>query len=185
MDFTGKLHDIQIEYRTRKSVISFLIDQEPNGLDDLQEANLSIKVGKHRRKRSLDSNAYFHVLCDKLRQKAGLSMAACKNDLITSYGQIWYLEDEEPLIYKTNAPPEFVAEREEVHMKFIKMGDDGAYWYRMYRGSHTYDSAEMAKLIEGTIYECKAYGIETATPQELAKMANLWEQRRGYDKTDR
>ena len=185
MDLTGKLHNIQIEYRSRKPVISFLIDQEPHGLEDLHDMLLSIKVGKHRKKRSLDSNAYFHVLCDKLRQKQGISMAACKNELITSYGQVWYLDEATPLIYKTNAPPEFVAEREEVHMKFIKMGEDGAYWYRMYRGSHTYDTAEMAKLIEGTVYECQVSGIETATPEELAKMANLWEQRRSYDTTDR
>ena len=178
MDFTGALHNVQIEYRSRKPVISFLVDQEPHGIDELQNMKLTIKVGKHRKKRSLDSNSYFHVLCDKLRQKRGISMAACKNDLITSYGQVFYLDDVEPLVYKTNAPPEFISELEEPHMKFIKMGEDGAFWYRMYRGSHTYDSAEMAKLIEGTIYECQTEGIETATPAELAKMAEIWEKNR-------
>lgn len=179
MDFTGKLHDIQIDYRTKKPLITFAVNEEPNGLDDLKDDFLKIKVGKNRRKRSLDSNAYFHVLCDKLRQKLNLSMAACKNYLITSYGQILYLDDGEPLIYKTNAPPEFINEREEVHMKFIKIGLDQAYWYRMYRGSSTYDSKEMSTLIEGTVYECKEQGIETATPDELARMAELWRQKNG------
>ena len=44
------------------------------------------EVKEHKERRSLDSNSYFHVLCDKLRQKMTppLSMAACKNHLITS-----------------------------------------------------------------------------------------------------
>ena len=61
---------------------------------------------KDVKKRSLDSNAYFHVLCDKLRQKLGISMARCKNHLIADYGQILYLDDQ-PMIYKTNAPEDY------------------------------------------------------------------------------
>lgn len=33
------------------------------------------------------------------------------------------------------------------------------------RGSHTYDTDEMAKLIDGTVYEAKELGIETMTPE--------------------
>jgi hypothetical protein len=32
----------------------------------------------------------------------------------------------------------------------------------------------MAKLIDGTVQEAKQLGIETATPDELAKMKALW-----------
>lgn len=177
MDLTGQIHDIQIDFKTRKPILSMVIEEDISGIDDLIDKKLSIKLGLFKRHRSLDSNAYFHVLCDKLRQKLGISMAACKNELITSYGQIWYI-GEESWIYKTNAEPEFIRELETVHMELIKIGDDGAYWYRVYRGSHTYDSAEMAKLIEGTIEECKAQGIETATPDEIARMQELWERHR-------
>jgi hypothetical protein len=72
-------------------------------------------------------------------------------------------------------------EREEVHTWLVKIGEENdkpIYFYRIYRGSHTYNSAEMAKLIEGTISECKQVGIETATPDELRHMADLWERRR-------
>lgn len=178
MDFTGKLHNVQIEYRSRKPVISFLVDQEPNGIDDLQGKTLKIKVGKETKPRTLLSNSYFHTLCDKLRQKRLISMAECKNDLITSYGQVLYLSEGEPLIYKTNAPPEFVKELEEPHMLYLKTGEDGAYFYRMYRGSHTYDSEEMYKLIQGTIYECQQEGIETIPPMELKRLAKIAEDKK-------
>lgn len=177
MDLSGSIKGMQIDYYTRKTLITLEVNEQPVGIEKLLDKVLSIKLTLFRKKRSLDSNAYFHVLCDKLRQTLGISMAAMKNDLITTYGQIWYMDDGQAFIYKTNATPEFIREREEVHLELIKIGEDGAYWYRAYRGSHTYNTEEMARLIQGTVMECKDHGIETATPEEIERMQRLWEGR--------
>lgn len=137
------------------------------------------EVKEHKEKRSLDSNAYFHVLTDKLRQKMGWSMAKMKNHLITSYGQIEYGEDGKPIYLKANIPEEKMAELEYLHALPVKYEGDDVTFYRIYRGSHTYNSQEMSQLIAGTVDECQALGIETATPQELARMAAAWESRYG------
>lgn len=151
---------------------------EVDGVPELpQDEDLSITLKKATAKRSLNANNYFHKLCDELRQKLNISMSACKNMLITSYGQIEYI-DEIPMIYKTNAPPEYVRELEEVHMKLIKVDAEGAYWYRVYRGTHEYNTSEMAKLIDGTVQECKEQGIQTLTPNELARLE-------GYEQSHR
>ena len=173
MDLTGRLYSVSRDYKTKKPIVSYLVNEEPNGIEDLQDKDLKIKVSKVTKPRSLDANAYFHVLCDALRQKVGISMAHCKNMLITSYGQIEYISDGVPLCYKTNAPVEYVQELEAAHMKFVKMSDDLAYMYIVYRGSHTYNSSEMHKLLEGTIRECELQGIPTATPEEIARMEAL------------
>ena len=141
----------------------------------------------HREKRSLDANSFFHVLCDKLRQKLGISMARCKNHLIADYGQILYLEDGVPMIYKTNAPPEYTMELEEPHLLLVKTSvekDKEVYFYRVYRGSHTYSGKEMYQLIQGTVAECEEQGIETATPSEIAHMQELWERKYGKTRTN-
>ena len=119
--------------------------------------------------------------CDinKLRQKMGISMAHMKNILITSYGQIEYISEGQALIYKTNAPMEYIQELEEAHLKFMKQGEDGAYWYKVYRGSHTYNSQEMSQLLEGTKQEAEAVGIEVKTPDEIARLVSLWAQEGG------
>ena len=139
----------------------------------LNEA-VDVEIKKHYDKRSLNANKYFHKLCDKLRTKLGISFAACKNQLITSYGQIEYVDDT-PLTYGSKAPPEYVRELEEIHMKLFRAEADGWNWYVVYRGSHTYNTREMAQLIDGTIEECKLQGIETMTPDELARLE-------GYEK---
>lgn len=132
---------------------------------------VDIKITKHRAKRSLSANAYFHVLVGKLSEKLGISFTACKNMLITSYGQIEYLDDQ-PVIIKTNIPYELMSENELLHAKPIYVGDTDAFWYRIYRGTHSYNSVEMGKLIDQTIEECKVQGIETLTPDELMRLEN-------------
>ena len=174
MDLTGRLCEVSRDYITKKPMVKFLVNENLDGIESLDGKDLKIKVTRATNPRSLDANAYFHVLCDKLRQKLGLSMAHMKNILITSYGQIEYISEGQALIYKTNAPVEYIQELEEAHMKFLKVGDDGAYWYKVYRGSHTYDTSEMHKLLEGTIYEAKEQGIETKTPDEIRRMEELW-----------
>lgn len=175
MELTGRLCEVSRDYITKKPMVKFLVNENLNGIESLDGKDLKIKVTKATNPRSLDANAYFHVLCDKLRQKIGISMAHMKNILITSYGQIEYIDDQ-ALIYKTNAPVEYVQELEEAHMKFMKQGEDGAYWYKVYRGSHTYNSAEMHTLLEGTIYEAEQQGIETKTPDEIKRMEELWKE---------
>ena len=161
VDFTGNALQIA----------TYLLDSDKEQLWDL---------AKHREKRSLDANSYFHVLCDKLRLKLGISMARCKNQLIADYGQVMYLEDGVPLIYKTNADEDYMLELETIHTKCLKVTKENGrlvYFYRVYRGSHTYDSAEFNTLLQGCIQECQQQDIDTATPAEIARMIEMWEQK--------
>ena len=135
------------------------------------DTEIDIDIKEHKEKRSLNANAYFHKLVDELRQKLKISFAACKNHLITSYGQLEYIDDV-PAVIKTNIEPERMREIETLHCLpiAVKEVEEGAYWYRLYRGTHTYNSREMAMLIDGTIEECKEQGIETMTPNELERL---------------
>lgn len=179
MDLTGRLCEVSRDYITKKPMVKFLINEEPNGIEDFEGKDLKIKVGKVTNPRSLDANAYFHVLCDKLRQKLGISMAAMKNDLITSYGQIEWIDDGVPSAIKSNIPFEKFRELEYPHFKYHSMSEDGNYMYVLYRGSHTYDTREMHLLLEGTIQECQEQGIETKTPDEIARLEALWGMKKG------
>ena len=68
MKFTGRLKEPVIDYLTGKLTVLF----EP--CEDFREAyeelkgceKLSLEIKRYRRKRSLDANAYYWVLCTKL-----------------------------------------------------------------------------------------------------------------------
>ena len=178
MDLTGKICGISRDWEKKQPIISFLVNENLNGIESLDGKDLKIKVVKATKPRSLDANAYFHALCDKLRLALGISMAHCKNMLITSYGQIEYMDEGVPATIKSNIPYEKMREMDTPHLRCVKMSEDGNYMYVMYRGSHTYNTSEMHTLLQGTIQEClDVGGIEVRTPDEIQRMEMLWEER--------
>ena len=60
MKAQGKLIDISIDYITRKPKITFLLNGNINSLEEIKDIDLlDIEAKKHRKKRTLDANAYF------------------------------------------------------------------------------------------------------------------------------
>lgn len=102
--------------------------------------------------------------------------------MISGYGQPEIMDGE--LVYiKTQIPVDLMMEQESLHCQHCRtemQGNRAIQWYRVYRGSHTYNTAEMAILIDGTIAEAEALGIETLTPDQKARMMAAYE--RNYEK---
>lgn len=174
METTGYFRELR-RLKDGTQVIAFTVDSQVDA-EEVKAGRLNIKATAYREKRSLDANAYFHVLVDKLRTALRISFTSCKNYLITSYGQIEYIDDV-PAVIKTNLPPDRMAEHETVHCKPVRVDVDNGkeiWFYRLYRGSHTYTRTEMSMLIDGTVEECKAQGIETLSPDRLEEMKAAW-----------
>lgn len=145
-------------------------------MGDNVDKNTLFDLSPHveKRGRSLDANAYFHKLCTLLAQAQTppISMIRAKNMMIADYGQPEYIDDE-PVIIKSNLPPDKMGDMEYIHTSCFRIKDENdkkVYFYRVYRGTHTYNSVEFAKLLEGTIQECKNVGIETLPPVEIERM---------------
>ena len=175
MNLTGRISGLLRDF-DGKVVISLTVNENVGEIDKLRDKTLDIKLTTHREKRSLDSNAYFHLLCDKIRSVTGYSFSRVKNELITSYGQIEYLMGQQVVI-KTNIPPEQMIEQETLHCKPVKVEiQDGKEitFYRVYRGSHTYNTEEMSRLIDGTVQEAKDLGIETMSKTQIERMMQLY-----------
>lgn len=139
-----------------------------NILPKLQERPFVCEIKPFHKKRSLDANAYFHVLVDKIAKATKKSAEDVKIQMNLDYGTI--ASDDKGLkagfkalkeipitTYFKYAKP--IGECEENGKVFVK--------YLIYKETHTLNSAEMATLIDGTIEEAKQLGIETLTPAEL------------------
>ena len=46
----------------------------------------------------------------------------------------------------------------------------------LYYGSSTYDSKQMTRLLDLIIQDCKAVGIPTETPNQIAEMLARWKE---------
>lgn len=132
------------------------------------------ELKEYREKRSLQANAYFHRLVGLLAHGSGSRFYEIKNELITQYGNHKLIKDDngktaydilpdddkwKRSITEHYCPTEFVDDFRGIRMRaFVK-----------FVGTHTYNSKEMAELIEGTRNECYGSGIpweEIETPEE-------------------
>ena len=179
METTGKLTGVTVDIMTRKLNVTFQIDTQP--IDDLNELqkleSLDIVAKKHRKKRSLDANAYFHVLVSKIADVMNISKTRCKNIMIGRYGQQEFLDDGQQVVLKSNIPVSKMLEQEFLHcIPWGAKNENGTevIFYKVFRGSHTLDTREMSILIEGTVSEAKDLGIETLPPAELERLTRLW-----------
>lgn len=184
MKVTGQLTLITTDWGSGRHNITFAINEQVTQemIDEIKDSKLCIEAKKYREKRSLNANSYFHVLVGKLADELRISKPRCKNILLSRYGQPYLLENDAPAVIKSNVPASQILELEEPHCfpcgSKIENGQEVTF-YKMLRGSHTYDTREMSILIDGTVEECKDMGIETLTPNELAKLKSLWGAKNG------
>lgn len=160
---------------SNKWLISFEVDEEPAIFDKLKDKDLNIEIKQFREKRSLNANSYFHLMVDKIAAVLRSTHTEIHNWLISEYGQI----DEQ--INNIILDDEIEWRKiETIHLRpttATRVMDNGKL-YRVYwvmRGSHTYDTAEMSRLIDGTVEQAKDIGIETLTPDEIERMKSAWQ----------
>lgn len=186
MELKGQLKSISRDYFTGCTLITCETEETvAPRLEELQGFPLTITLKKFRRKRSLDANAYYWVLVAKLGDKLGLSKPYLHNLLLRRYGQPEIIDGR--MIYLVLPDSDLGAriadEAETYHIKptsEVKTGRDGKQFrtYVMLRGSSTYNTEEMSHLIDGLISECKESGVETASPEEIKRMLELYETNR-------
>lgn len=172
MNLTGRLLTVQRDWKTDKLNMTFEVEEQPTEEINLISMceKLSIEVKKFRKKRSLDANAYCWVLMSKIADVIGSSKEDVYEDMLQKYG--YFYKDDEGYITIT-VKAEVDMSKITGHWKFYK-GNGKFSSYLMIKGSSEYDSAEMAKFIDQIVCEAKELGIETATPNEIARMKALW-----------
>lgn len=162
-------------------VVSFRVFDEKNARKELEtikdEKTIDIQAKKVHRKRSLSANAYYWVLVQKIAGVLGVSNNRVHNTLLRRYGALQDVDGEPLICFIPDTEKAFnqAIEAETYHIKptsAVKIFKDGKprRMYRIIKGSSEYDSAEMARLINGCVDECKHLGIETLTPWEIAQM---------------
>lgn len=186
MECKGTLKGVSKDCYTGKVQITFELDQNiSEQLEPIRDRPLRITAKQWREKRSLDANAYYWVLLSRLAEVLTISKSRMHNLLLRRYGHDLVIGGS--LVYfripDTDEAEETILESETYHMRptsHVVAGKDGI-GYRTYilrEGSSYYNTEEMSCLIEGLVSECEFAGIETATPEDLQHMLDLYEQNR-------
>ena len=118
-----------------------------------------------KKKRTLTQNNYYWELLNKLAKKLKIPSTELHFELIKKSCPF-----EEYLVPKESnlRSLEYFEERNTIE----KNGKEFKV-VRVYVGSSLLDTLEMGILLDNLIEECKSQGIETMTPEELAKLKGL------------
>ena len=185
-NFTGTFDNLLERPTDHMQVINLSINEDAREtFHRLSGQKVRIKIEKYREKRSLDANAYFHVLVGKIAEVIGISKNRCKNMLICRYGQMEMLDDS-PVVIHSNVPIEKMAEQQLLHCDPVDCytdGDTEMVLYQVYCGSPTYETKEKSILINGKGQEAKELGIETMPPDGMERMMEAYET--DYERTHR
>jgi hypothetical protein len=137
---------------------------------------LKVEICQWREQRSLDANAYFHVLVDKISKVVGRGAEEIKREMNLDYGTI--MRDEKGGKVGIKLPKSVNVNLIYPYAKWFDTRiENGIEFncYIIYKPTHTLDTKEMAQLIDGVVQECKDLDIETKTPDQIAEMLSLWE----------
>lgn len=157
---TGKV--IDTERRFGKTTLRIVLDDMPETVPEL------VEIKERKKKRSLNANAYYWSLCGKLAEKLGVPNAWMHNALLQRYGAYEEIDGQTVLVY-IQASEEEVMKSETIHFK--RIGEDE---FVLLKGSHEYNTKEMARLIDGTVDECNELGIKTLDDEEIERMLKNW-----------
>lgn len=174
----GRLIDLSLSL-TRKQRITLEVDIDyREQFDELKDSDVEIEIKKFRKKRSLSANAYLHVLINKIARKLGESEELVKRHLVTEYGSL--AKDENGLTVGFKLPASVDVNTIYPYTKcFDERTENGRVFkcYLVYKSTHQMDTKEMAQLIDGAIDIAKENGIETDTPEQIARFKDSWERK--------
>ena len=172
MECTGKLTGAMRSLDGKSLVLTFEVDQTvANQIEQIRKQDkLTIKATKYRQKRSLDANAYAWVLMTKIADVVRSSKEEIYEEMLQRYGTCY--EDENGYVTIT-VKKSVDMSKIDGHWKCCG-GNDRFDSYLMIKGSSEYDTAEMSHFIDHIVQEAQELGIETATPDELARMKQEW-----------
>ena len=177
-ELTGTIKDISINYITNKAEVTLSIN-EKNSLtscyDELHQCEkLSFKIDKHRKKRSLNANAYAWKLITDLAENQGVPKEEVYRKQIKEVGVCRQAEIDEKAV-------DTLIHSWGLHglgwfSEKLDYGEhEGFVLIDLYYGSSCYNTAQMSRLISNIVQDCEAVGIPTKTPDEIANMLSLWE----------
>ena len=131
-------------------------------------------IKEYRERRSLDANAYMWVLVGKLSGKLGLPPEEIYRAAIRDVG-----DNYEVMPVRNDALERWKVIWQSNGLGWLceEIGPSKLAGYtnvRNFYGSSAYDKNQMSRLIDNIVQDCKAQGIETLAPAELARLTEEW-----------
>ena len=172
----GRLKDLTFGAHGEQHITITVTSDFRESYDALKDTDINVEIKKWRKPRSKDANAYFHALDNTIAEALSLGDDEVKRSLVVEYGALAKDEDGNTL----GAMLPVTADMDDFYpyyRLYKTMTLEGREYncYLFYKRTHTLDTKEMARLIDGAIYVAKGLGIDTDTPEQIARYKEEWQ----------
>jgi hypothetical protein len=128
-------------------------------LNEISDGEYVAEVKKNKKKRTLDQNAYCWVLCQRIAERTRSTKEEVYREFIKRVGV------SDVLCVQAKASERFIKNWSEKGVGWFAESFDSKIPdctnVTVYYGSSTYDTAEMGRLLDEVIQECKELNIDT------------------------
>lgn len=173
MEFTGRVTNINQNWLNGTFEITFSINEKSalQEIDKIKDCEkLSITAKKYRKARSIDANRLFWACVGEIANKLNADKWEIYLSLLRRYGQFTYICVKPRVVDAVKAQW-----RECEELGEIEINGEKAVQMLCYFGSHTYNTQEFSRLLDGTIEEMKEIGLQPPASEDMQRSLELWQ----------
>jgi len=165
----GRIKDLGFGMGGDLTLTLSLPRQHADSLKKLMDVDIEADIKKYREKRSMSQNAYAWMLITKIAQSINppMNKEEVYAEMLKRYGQGGIISVQKDKVSDVMRAFDYYVQKGEGEVngkQFLHM--------MVYVGSSQYDTKEMSTFISGIVEEAKDLGIETLTPDEIARLRN-------------
>lgn len=172
----AKIVDFLYVTPQRQRLTIDVFDDFRDTYDKVKDGEIELTVKKRKAKRSLDANAFFWVLLDRLSTETGIPVKDLYFDALKNCGgnSETYCStpaaiDQMAALWEKQGTTSWGWPYERFPSKI-----DGCENIRLYYGSSTMDKATFARMVDHLVQDCKTCGVETMPPEEIKSLLEAW-----------
>ena len=160
MKAKGRITGIQMPFRSKRPVVSFEVQAEPEALEKYMDIDLDINFSRHRNRRSIDANAFLWA-CLEIARAINSDTWSIYLYMLERYGKFTHIL----------VKPEAVEQVRQVWRETKIVGEkDGMIQMLCFFGSSTYNTKEFSQLLDGVVSEMKEMHLETPPDEEMKQL---------------
>lgn len=143
-------------------------EQIKQELENIKDNKKLYRFEPYKEKRSNQANKYFWELLGQLCLEMGLDTIEEYKKRVRQLGvfRYWEIDKNNVATFNKMWSEHGIAWFTDV----VDIAENGKIGINAYYGSSSYNTKQMAKLIDGVVQDCKAIGIETETPENIKSL---------------
>lgn len=174
MKLQGRFKSISRDFESSKVLMTLELDNNLSGefLESIRYKLLDIEIKIFKKKRSKDANALMWACLSELAAVRCETNWGIYLDMLRKYGQFTYA------YFKPETLPMMKVQwRETMIVGETEINGTKYLHVLCFYGSHTYDTQQFGKLLDGIVTEMIEEGLQPPASEEMKRSLELWEKR--------